>query len=130
MFEKYPPGVLQVTVIEARNLHDEDLVGQNDAFVELYIDEDYKQKTSVVDNSNNPVWNETFTFNLEEGRDHKLHFNVIDKDLIGSDDIGEGKLDFKEALEGTPIDTWVDLPAKLGLTSHGEVHVYVQFTPN
>ncbi|KAI8375009.1 C2 domain-containing protein, partial [Choanephora cucurbitarum] len=117
-------------LVEARNLHDEDLIGQNDAFVELYIDEDYKQKTSVVDNSNNPVWNETFTFNLEEGRDHKLYFNVIDKDLIGSDDIGEGKLDFKEALEGTPIDTWVDLPAKLGLTSHGEVHVYVQFTPN
>ncbi|KAI8390196.1 C2 domain-containing protein [Blakeslea trispora] len=130
MFEKYPPGVLQVTVIEARDLHGEDLFGQNDAFVELYIDKDYKQKTSVINDSNNPVWNETFTFNLEEGHAHKLYFNVIDKDLIGSDDIGEGKLDFKEAFEGVPIDTWVNLPAKMGLTSHGEVHVTVQFIPN
>ncbi|KAI8078252.1 C2 domain-containing protein [Gilbertella persicaria] len=130
MFDKYPAGILQVTVIEARDLHDEDLVGQNDAFVELYLDKDYKQRTSVVDNSNNPVWNETFTFNLEEGRHHKLYLNVIDKDLVGSDDIGEGKLELEEVFNGTPTDTWVKLPAKLGLTSHGEVHLYVQFTPN
>jgi hypothetical protein len=66
---------------------------------------------------------------LEEGRKHKLYLDVIDKDTIGSDDIGDAKFDFAEAFNGEPIDTWVNLPAKLGLTSHGEVHIYLQFFP-
>ncbi|KAI9261053.1 C2 domain-containing protein [Sporodiniella umbellata] len=130
MFSKYPGGTLNVTIIEARKLHGEDLIGKNDPYVELWLDSKYKQKTSVLDNTNDPVWNQTFTFPLEEGgRAHKLYMNVRDKDTIGSDDIGEAKFDFADAFNGAPIDTWVKLPAKLGLTSHGEVHIYVQFVP-
>ena len=128
MFSKYPGGVLNVTVIEARKLHGEDLVGKNDPYVELWIDDDYKQRTTVIDNTDNPVWNQSFTFNLPEGgRKHKLELVVNDKDKIGSDEIGTAKFDFEEAFNGAPIDTWVNLPAKMGLTSHGEVHLYVQF---
>jgi hypothetical protein len=49
--------------------------------------------------------------------------------LIGSDEIGDAKFDLEEAFTGRPIDTWIKLPAKLGLTSHGEVHVSIQFVP-
>ncbi|GAA5806686.1 hypothetical protein MFLAVUS_000034 [Mucor flavus] len=129
MFSKNPAGVLSVTIIEARKLHGEDFMGKNDPYVELWIDEDYKQRTSVIENCNDPVWNQTFTFNLSESRKHKLYLNVLDKDKIGSDEIGDAKFDFEEAFNGAPIDTWVKLPAKLGLTSHGEVHIYVQFSP-
>lgn len=54
-------GQLTVTIVEARNLKDEDTVGgSNDAFVEVYVDRDYKQRTTTIQNSNNPQWNETF----------------------------------------------------------------------
>ncbi|CAO3678627.1 hypothetical protein G6F70_007197 [Rhizopus microsporus] len=130
MFDKYPAGTLVVTVIEARKLKNKDLIGKNDPYVELWLDDKYKQRTAVIKNNNNPVWNQTFTFPMEEGGDkHKLYFNVRDKDTFGSDDIGDTKIDFKSVFSGTPIDTWVDLPAKLGLTSHGELHVYIQFMP-
>ncbi|ORZ22201.1 C2 domain-containing protein [Absidia repens] len=122
-----PAGVLSVTVVEAKNLHKEDLF-KNDPFVEIYFDEKYKQRTQEVKSSNEPTWNETFTFNITEGSsDHKLRIKVLDKDTIGSDKIGEGKLDVAEAYEGQIIDTWIKLPAKLGLTSHGEVHLVAQF---
>ncbi|KAG1469155.1 hypothetical protein G6F56_003422 [Rhizopus delemar] len=128
MFSKYPGGTLAVTIIEARKLHGEDLIGKNDPYVELWLDDKYKQKTSVLNNTNDPVWNQTFTFPLEDnGRKHKLYMNVRDKDMIGSDEIGEAKFDFESVFNGTAIDTWVKLPAKLGLTSHGEVHIYIQF---
>ncbi|KAI8876195.1 hypothetical protein K501DRAFT_262550 [Backusella circina FSU 941] len=127
MFDKYPSGVLNVTVIEGRKLKDKDLIGQNDPYVELWVDEKYKQKTAVINNNNNPVWNQTFTFPLNEGRKHKLYLKVFDKDLIGSDNIGEAKYDFEELFNGQPVDTWVKLPAKMGLTSHGEIHLYMQF---
>ncbi|KAG2205574.1 hypothetical protein INT47_005949 [Mucor saturninus] len=125
-----PQGVLTVTVVEARNLHKEDLGGHNDPYVELWLDEEYKQRTSTVKDTENPVFNETFTFNIAEGSSlHKLEFKVIDKDVAGTDKIGEGKLDISEALQGQPVDTWAKLPAKLGLTSHGEVHFVIQFSP-
>lgn len=54
-------GTLQVTVVEGRNLNDKDTMGQNDAYIELYVDKDYKQRTSTVKDNNSPTWNETFT---------------------------------------------------------------------
>ncbi|KAI8391504.1 C2 domain-containing protein [Radiomyces spectabilis] len=126
-----PRGVLTVKVIEARNLKDEDLAGKNDPYVELWLDEKYKQRTEEQKNTDNPVWNQTFTFNVEEGSSlHKLCMKVVDKDTVGTDKIGDGKLDVTDAFKGQDIDTWVKLPAKLGLTSHGEIHVYVSFQAN
>jgi Ca2+-dependent lipid-binding protein len=54
-------GTLEVTILEGRHLKDEDIVGKNDAFIELYLDKDYKQRTTTVENSNDPVWNQKFT---------------------------------------------------------------------
>lgn len=125
-----PRGVLTVNLIEARNLHKEDLGGHNDPYVELWLDEDYKQRSEVVKNTENPVWNQTFTFNIDEGSSkHKLYFKVNDKDLIGSDKVGSGHLDVSDVFKGQLVDTWVKLPAKLGLSSHGEVHIIAEFTP-
>ena len=54
-------GQLSVTIVEAKQLHDEDTVGgANDAYVEIYVDDDYKQRTATISNSNAPQWNETF----------------------------------------------------------------------
>lgn len=73
-----PQGVLSVTVVEARNLKKEDFAGHNDSYVELWLNEDYKQRTGTIKDSENPVFNETFTFNIEEGSSvHKLYFEVF-----------------------------------------------------
>jgi Ca2+-dependent lipid-binding protein len=52
--------ILEVIVVEGRNLKDKDTMGQNDAYVELYMNKDYKQRTSTKKDSNSPAWNETF----------------------------------------------------------------------
>ncbi|KAI8136785.1 C2 domain-containing protein [Fennellomyces sp. T-0311] len=127
-----PAGTLTVTLIEAKDLKNQDLFGKNDPYVELWLDDDYKQKSSEVKNTNNPVWNETFTFNISKGSsDKKLYLKVLDKDLIGSDKIGDAKVNVKDIINsGRPFDEWVKLPAKLGLSSHGEIRVAIHFTPN
>ncbi|KAI8137894.1 C2 domain-containing protein [Fennellomyces sp. T-0311] len=126
----HPAGTLTVNVYEAKDLKDQDLIGKNDPHIELYLDKEYKQRTSVMKNTNNPVWNETFTFNIEAGSSHhKLYLQVLDKDKIGTDKIGDTKVDIKDVYEGRVFDDWVTLPAKLGLTSHGEVHLRIEFVP-
>ncbi len=54
-------GSLQVTVVEGRNFKDQDALGQNDAFIELYLEKDYKQRTTTIKDTNSPTWNEAFT---------------------------------------------------------------------
>ncbi|CAF3613508.1 unnamed protein product [Rotaria sp. Silwood1] len=112
-----PIGTLEVIIVEGRHLKDRDIVGQNDAYVEIYLDKKYKQRTTTISNSNNPRWNERFTFNLQKG-DDTIHFDVYDADVVGRDSIGSGK-----------FNEWIKLTAKFGLSSHGEIHVIMNFIP-
>ena len=120
-------GTLEVIIAEGRNLKDRDIIGQNDAYVEIYLEKKYRQRTTIVKNSNNPVWNQRFTFNIHKG-DDTIYFAVFDDDLIGRDSVGNGKVKLKHVFDGDRFDQWVKLPAKLGLTSHGEIHVIMNFT--
>jgi Ca2+-dependent lipid-binding protein len=54
-------GQLEVKVIEGVNFKKKDLFTDNDAFVEIYLDDkNEKQKTKVEYNSKNPKWNQSF----------------------------------------------------------------------
>lgn len=53
-------GRLRVTVVEAAKLADKDKTDFNDPYVEVYIDAKKKQKTSTINNTERPIWNETF----------------------------------------------------------------------
>lgn len=54
-------GTLEVTIVQGRYFKDDDVVGINDAYIEIYLDKDYKQRTTTVRNSSNTTWNQIFT---------------------------------------------------------------------
>lgn len=124
-----PAGLLEVTVVEGRNLRDQDTVGHNDAFVEVYIDKKYKQRTKTIKNTNNPAWNEKFTFNLQ-AKDDLISFKLYDDDVGDRDAIGKCKVNLAKVFDDGKFDEWVKLPALFGLSSNGEVHVIMNFTVN
>ncbi|CAF1247088.1 unnamed protein product [Didymodactylos carnosus] len=119
-------GQLQVTVIEARDLYHEDLVDKNDPYVEVSIDKHYKQRTSTQSNTDSPSWNETLILPVPQGH-HHLHVHVFDADIVGHDLIGSAKIDLNPIILGKPFDGWVKLPTHLHLSSHGEVHLSIQY---
>ncbi|CAF3440174.1 unnamed protein product [Rotaria sp. Silwood1] len=124
-----PEGTLEVIVVEGRELKDRDIVGQNDAFIEIYTDKKYKQRTKTISNTNNPVWNERFTFNVHKG-DDTIHFDVYDADVVGRDSIGHCKVKLKHVFDDGKFDEWVKLPAMLGLSSNGQIHIIMNFRPS
>ncbi|UJR10959.1 hypothetical protein I4U23_015144 [Adineta vaga] len=124
-----PNGVLEVIIVEGRRLKDKDAIGQSDPFIEIYTDKKYKQRTTTIQNSNDPVWNERFTFNIHSG-DDTIHFDVYDSDVAGKDSIGNGKVKLKHVFDDGKFDEWVKLPAHFGLSVHGEVHVIMNFRPS
>ncbi|KAI9193717.1 C2 domain-containing protein [Polychytrium aggregatum] len=119
-------GILKVTVLEAKNLKSEDLLGKNDPYVVLWVDPNHKQKTSVKNQAGaHATWNEQFSFAVNQD-DHKtLHLTVLDQDLIHDDKIGSGSFSFSQ-LGPQPVDVWVPLPAHL-FFSHGEVRLSVSY---
>ncbi|CAF3894171.1 unnamed protein product [Rotaria magnacalcarata] len=121
-----PEGTLEVIVIEGQNLKDRDVVGQNDAYIEIYTDKKYKQRTKTISNTNNPTWNERFTFNIHKG-DDTIHFDVYDADVVGRDSIGNCKVKLKHVFDDGKFDEWVKLPTMLGLASNGQIHVVMNF---
>jgi Ca2+-dependent lipid-binding protein len=122
-----PNGTLEVVVAAGRRLKDEDTVGKNDSYVEVYLDKKYKQRTTTISNSNDPVWNQRFTFNIQHG-DDTIHFDVYDDDVGDKDSIGSCKVKLKHVFDDGKFDEWVKLPSMFGLSSHGEIHIIMHFT--
>ncbi len=77
-------SILTVHVVEARDLKAMDMDGFSDPYVELLI-EGQKIQTNYKKSTLTPVWNESFTFDIQHGRD-PLEVYVYDKDTFGNDD--------------------------------------------
>ncbi|KAE8654509.1 Synaptotagmin-5 [Hibiscus syriacus] len=76
--------VLSVTVISAGDLPIVDLMGKSDPYAVLTMKKsDAINRTRVVNNSSNPVWNQTFDFVFEDGLHDMLILEVWDHDTFG-----------------------------------------------
>ncbi|KAI3908436.1 hypothetical protein MKW92_040890 [Papaver armeniacum] len=79
-------GVLSVTVISAEEVPATDILGKADPYVILSLKKaGTKNKTRVVNDSLNPVWNQTFDFVVEDGLHDMLVLELYDHDTFGKD---------------------------------------------
>lgn len=107
-----PNSILTVHVVEARNLIPMDMEGTSDPYVILEI-EQQRIQTSYKKSDLNPVWNESFTFDIEHGQE-PLKLVVYDKDTFGQDDYeGECEVDLLDDSVGIKdqrkVDVWCEL---------------------
>ncbi|CAF1396618.1 unnamed protein product [Rotaria sp. Silwood1] len=118
---------LQVNVIEGKNLKQKDRFSGNDAFIEIYLDNIHqKQKTKVKQNSNNPIWNESFVFNHLQDQ-HILHINIYDEDTIKNEKIGSLQIDLHRLYDNGHIDDWFNIEDKHGIQSQGQIHLSLHY---
>ncbi|EDV24514.1 Synaptotagmin-1 [Trichoplax sp. H2] len=83
------PSTMIVTIIQGRDLVSRDISGKSDPFIRCYVvDTPNRYKTSVKHSTLNPVWDETFEFDIpqEEFSSRTIIFSVFDYDLTGKND--------------------------------------------
>ncbi|CAI9092672.1 OLC1v1027984C1 [Oldenlandia corymbosa var. corymbosa] len=119
-------GVLSVTVISAEDLPAVDLMGKSDPYVVLTMKKsEQKNKTRVLNDTLNPVWNQTFDFVVEDALHDLLMLEVYDHDTFGKDKMGRCIMTLTRAiLEGEFTDTF-----PLDDSPTGKLTLHIKWTP-
>ncbi|KAH9575026.1 hypothetical protein CY35_01G090600 [Sphagnum magellanicum] len=84
---KKPVGILEVTVLHAKNLLKMDVLGKADPYVKLQlVNTLMSKKTRTKMNTLNPEWNETFKLLVQDPKSQSLGLHVYDWDRFGTDE--------------------------------------------
>ncbi|GMG98985.1 hypothetical protein Nepgr_000825 [Nepenthes gracilis] len=119
-------GVLSITVISAEDLPALDLMGKSDPYVVLTLKKSgIKKKTRVLNDTLNPVWNQTFDFLVEDALHELLILEVYDHDTIGKNYIGRCIMTLTRILlEGELYDSF-----PLDGTDSGKISLNLKWAP-
>ncbi|XP_010533120.1 PREDICTED: synaptotagmin-5 [Tarenaya hassleriana] len=119
-------GVLIVTVISAEDIPVQDVMGKADPYVVLTMKKSgAKNKTRVVNDSLNPVWNQTFDFVVEDGLHDMLVLEVWDHDTFGKDYIGRCILTLTRVIMEGEYKDWFELDE----AKSGKLHLHLKWMP-
>ncbi|NXX19598.1 PA24F phospholipase, partial [Podargus strigoides] len=104
-WEKHPYYNLTVKVLRARNIKGTDLLSKADCYVELKLPtaSPIVSRTQVVDNSDNPEWNETFQYRIHSAVKNILELTLYDKDVLVSDELTSIVFDVGGMKPGQPL---------------------------
>ncbi|XP_042727762.1 cytosolic phospholipase A2 zeta isoform X2 [Lagopus leucura] len=104
-WEKHPYYNLTVKVLRARNIKGTDLLSKADCYVELKLPtaSPHVSRTQVVDNSDNPEWNETFQYRIHSAVKNILELTLYDKDVLVSDELTSIVFDVGGMKPGQPL---------------------------
>ncbi|XP_031330455.1 synaptotagmin-7 [Photinus pyralis] len=112
-------SILTLTLLKARNLKAKDINGKSDPYVKVWLQfgdkRIEKRKTAVFKCTLNPVFNDTFSFNVpwEKIRECSLDVMVMDFDNIGRNElIGRILLAGKNGSGATETKHWQDMITK------------------
>ncbi|XP_074061904.1 rasGAP-activating-like protein 1 isoform X3 [Macrotis lagotis] len=121
--------VLNVRVVEGRDLPAKDVSGNSDPYCIVKVDHEVVARTATVWRNLNPFWGEEYTLNLPLDF-HHLAFYVLDEDTIGHDDIiGKISLSKETIAAANPrgIDSWLNLShVDPDEEVQGEIHLDVK----
>ncbi|KAJ7535342.1 hypothetical protein O6H91_12G029200 [Diphasiastrum complanatum] len=131
-----PIGVLEVKLVQAKDLLNKDAIGKSDPFVLLYIRPmpSRMKKTRTIDNQLNPIWNEHFQFEVEDLETQKLTIRICDEEgFLSAQLLGYAEVPLKDMEAGLLKELWLPLvkdPEKTTeAKNRGEVHLELLYSP-
>ncbi|XP_022998989.1 synaptotagmin-5-like [Cucurbita maxima] len=134
--ELKPVGILEVKLVQAKELTNKDMIGKSDPYAVLYIRplRDRMKTSKIINNDLNPVWNEHFEFVVEDESTQNLVVKVYDDEgLQASELIGCAQMRLSELQPGKVKDVWLKLVKDLEVhrdnKNRGQVHLELLYCP-
>ncbi|KAL9339656.1 hypothetical protein Peur_068671 [Populus x canadensis] len=134
--ELKPVGILEVKLVQAKDLTNKDLIGKSDPFAKLYIRPlpDKTKTSKIINNDLNPIWNEHFEFVVEDTSTQHLVVKVYDDEgLQASELLGCAQVKLSELEPGKVKDVWLklvkDLEVQRDNKNRGQVHLELLYCP-
>lgn len=134
--ELKPVGMLEVKLVQAKELTDKDLIGKSDPFAVLYVrrTRDRTKTSKTISNQLNPIWNEHYEFVVEDKSTQQLVVKIYDDEgLQAAELIGCAQFPLKDLEPGKVKDVWLklvkDLEVQRDTKNRGQVHVELLYCP-
>ncbi|XP_028061740.1 synaptotagmin-5-like [Camellia sinensis] len=134
--ELKPVGVLEVKLVQAKELTNKDFIGKSDPFAVLYIRplRDRMKTSKTINNQLNPVWNEHFEFIVEDASTQNLVVKVYDDEGLQTEElIGCAQIRLNDLEPGKIKDVWLklvkDLEVQRDNKNRGQVHLELLYYP-
>ncbi|CAI0444287.1 unnamed protein product [Linum tenue] len=129
-------GILDVKLVQAKELSNKDVIGKSDPFAVVFIRplRDRTKTSKVINNQLNPIWNEHFEFVVEDASTQHLTVRVFDDEGISAAElIGCAQVALKDLEPGKVKDVWLKLVKDLNIQRdnkyRGEVHLELLYVP-
>ncbi|KAL2623548.1 hypothetical protein R1flu_003753 [Riccia fluitans] len=133
-----PPasGILDVKLVQAKQLLNKDLVSKADAFALLYIRPipARMKRSKTINGDLCPVWNEIYEFEVEDQDSQNLIVKIFDEDRSQVEElIGCAQVSLKELQPGVLEEKWISLVRDLERPNEGkyrgEVNLELLYRP-
>eukprot|EP01023_Acetabularia_acetabulum_P040325 TRINITY_DN3908_c0_g4_i3.p1 TRINITY_DN3908_c0_g4~~TRINITY_DN3908_c0_g4_i3.p1 ORF type:complete len:300 (-),score=48.08 TRINITY_DN3908_c0_g4_i3:354-1253(-) len=123
-----PIGVLDITVLSARDLKETEYFGTQDPYFVLLCGQ-YKWKSKTDnDGGKKPTWNERNTFQLTDEGVQSVRIDLYNKNSLSDDDyIAGATIPLQQAFQTGKADMRIPLTRKSG-KSGGELAIIIHFT--
>ncbi|KAH7856594.1 hypothetical protein Vadar_003301 [Vaccinium darrowii] len=96
-----------ITVVEGKDLVVKDKFGKSDPYVKLQYGKAL-QRTSAVQHTSNPSWNQKFEFD-EIGGGEYLKIKCYSEETLADENIGSARVNLEGLVEGLTRDVWIPL---------------------
>ncbi|KXZ54157.1 hypothetical protein GPECTOR_5g255 [Gonium pectorale] len=121
-------GVMSITLEYAKDLKDGDWFGKQDPYCIIRVGGQTFRTRTATDGGRNPVWNQTFQFNVINENDVEL--DIKDEDVGRDDHIGSATFSLAKAREAGTDRINVPVLSKKSRKQHGFIAVALSWAPN
>ncbi|KAJ7957681.1 synaptotagmin-5-like [Quillaja saponaria] len=134
--ELKPVGVLEVKLVQAKELTNKDIIGKSDPYAVIYVRpiRDRMKTSKTINNDLNPIWNEHFEFIVDDASTQHLVVKIYDDEGVQTSElIGCAHIRLSELQPGKVKDVWLKLVKDLDMQrdnkNRGQVHLELLYYP-
>ncbi|KAL4180153.1 hypothetical protein AMTRI_Chr13g123800 [Amborella trichopoda] len=134
--EMKPVGILEVKLVQAKDLTNKDIIGKSDPFAIVYVRplRDRTKTSKTINNELHPIWNEHYEFIVEDVSTQYVTVKIYDDEGLQPPElIGCAQFPLKDLQPGKVKDVWLklvkDLEVQRDTKYRGQVHLELLYIP-